>query len=97
VDSGLLELQNRSLGLIRVHGAELHLSNANDVEREAIGAESFDRFFIRGGTRVSDRARDLLKRALLLYRCRVGEPTSRVSGPSISLVFVDFGELARLN
>jgi len=41
------EFQNWPLGLIGVHEAELHLSDADDVEREAIGAECFDRFFIR--------------------------------------------------
>lgn len=47
VAAKISEFQNRSLGLIGIQEAELNLSDADDVEREAIGAECFDRFFIR--------------------------------------------------
>jgi hypothetical protein len=41
------EFQNWPLWLVRIHEPELHLSDADDVEGEAIGLECLDRFLVR--------------------------------------------------
>jgi hypothetical protein len=81
-----LRISNGSLGLIGIHETELSLSDDDDVEREAIGAECFDRFFIREELEFLTSHEDL-EHAIAGNECRslfsAGEPSSGASAASM--------------